>query len=45
MQAITIEGENNALAALQRCVFRKFHMIEGQKRDDQIMREIRPEHA
>lgn len=45
MQATTIGGQNNALTVLQRCVFCKFHVIEGQKRHDQFMREIRSEHA
>ena len=45
MQATTIEGQNNALTVFQRCVFCKFHVIEGQKRYDQFMREIRSEHA
>ena len=45
MQATTIEGQNNALTVLQRCVFCKFQVIEGQKRHDQFMREIRSEHA
>lgn len=46
MQATTIEGQNNALeAVLQCCVLCKFHMIEGQKRHDQIMRERRSEHV
>ena len=40
-----IERQNNALAALQRCVLCKFHVIEGQKRHDQIMRERRSKHT